>query len=143
MTGGGFYLLISTMCFFFPVFPLFLRFFPGRTHPQFCGCQHWFWGSKKLIKIFVGMGGRMVGIFGSWWWLWEIGEKSPIKWLNFTNFSSEDRRPACSIPLFRRALSYSGMKHIPELREKKTRIFYRGFDCLEGLVFFLPLHLVG
>ena len=36
----------------------FWRFFPGRTHPQFCGCQHWFWGSKMSIdQKVVGGGG--------------------------------------------------------------------------------------
>ena len=59
----GLFISLHHSFFFFPSFSHFQYFFSGRTHPQFCGCQHWFWGSKKLINILVGMWENMVGDF--------------------------------------------------------------------------------
>ena len=91
--------IFKTVFFFFLLsggarlfrFSIFSRFFPGRTHPQFCGCQQWFWGSKNLIKSIVEMWGRMVVLFvgGVVIFLWgvvEIGENSPIKRPKNTKF---------------------------------------------------------
>ena len=93
----GFFLYHINLLFFFSPFPYFQYFSTGRTHPQFCGCQHWFWGSKKSVKILDGMWWRMVEIFGGDWGF--LG-KMPYQTTCFSPFLILRGTPSESLPWF-------------------------------------------